>query len=66
MKVKFEKQTSPGGVDIYHHIENGNKRLQLMEDFRLGKITADQMRKQAKKIKYLFYFKDLPENYEIV
>lgn len=66
MKTEFQLQVSPGGVYIYHHVENGKKRMQLMDDFRAGKITQQEMRDKAKKIKYLFSEKDLPKDYIII
>lgn len=63
---KFTKQTSPGGKDIYEDVEAGEQRLQLIEDFKLGKITQEEMRRKAKKIKYLYFEKDLPNDFELV
>ena len=64
--TKFTCQISGSGKEIFQHIENGKKRDQLIEDALKGKITQEEMRKQSKKIKYLFFREDLPDDVEII
>ncbi len=58
MKKEDFKLDVISGKRLYMHIKNGNKRIELLQQATSGKITAEEMRKEAKKLKYLYSEKD--------
>ncbi|MHC1728034.1 MAG: hypothetical protein AB9866_18870 [Syntrophobacteraceae bacterium] len=47
-KEEFEKEQLPTGTVIFRHIPSGLYRDKLLRDCKLGRITQEQMRSEAK------------------
>ncbi len=69
--IKFKREVSPGGKEIFIHESNSNIRKNLLSLFKEGKITKKCFKNEQKamlkgKYKVLYRKHNLPKNAEII